>query len=265
LYFSIAVMGTVILTGANGSVGISTTEHFLKEFPNRTLVLTVRNTSDSDPHTARLRQIISRCPDAKASIHSLDLASLTDVQTFTAGISSQITKGELPKLTSIICSAFCWNLVKEAELTPDSLERTIQVNHISHVALVLRLLGHFAPEGGRIVLFSSSVHIPGASPMEKYPPEIPADLDELVQPKNDADYQGRGFQRYAISKLVVTMWLYALNRYLEKVSSSVFLFSFDGKQDIIISSLGFDKQLKISSGPQNQHHHSCGHQSWKPD
>jgi hypothetical protein len=54
--------------------------------------------------------------------------------------------------------------------------------------------------------------------MEKYPPVIPSNLDELVKPVSDADKQGRGYQRYATAKLAITTWLYPLNRLLQKVS-----------------------------------------------
>ena len=54
--------------------------------------------------------------------------------------------------------------------------------------------------------------------MEKYPPSIPTDLGLLENPSVDDDKQGRGYQRYATSKLVLTTWMYALNRYIQKVS-----------------------------------------------
>lgn len=91
----------------------------------------------------------------------------------------------------------------------------MQVNHISHVALILQLLSSFG-DGGRVVLISSDSHWPGKNPMEKYPPSIPNDLNLLVRPTIDADKQGRGYHRYATSKLVLTTWMYALNRYLSK-------------------------------------------------
>jgi hypothetical protein len=53
--------------------------------------------------------------------------------------------------------------------------------------------------------------------MEKYPPIIPDNLDELIKPYCDDDKQGRGYHRYATGKLVITTWMYALNRYLQKV------------------------------------------------
>lgn len=70
------------------------------------------------------------------------------------------------------------------------------------------------------MLFSSDSHWPGKNGMAKYPPAIPDDLDLLVKPAADepVDCFGRGFLRYANSKLAIVMWMYTLNRALEKVS-----------------------------------------------
>ncbi|KAH9906074.1 putative short-chain dehydrogenase [Xylariomycetidae sp. FL2044] len=212
-------MGTVILTGANSSLAIPAAAHLLESYPDLTLVLAVRNSTESDVNTAKLREVLARFPDAKVSIFELDLADLANVRRFADQISSSVASGRLPPLKSIVCNAFYWNLVADPELTVDGYDRTLQVAHIGHAALVLRLLGHFAPDGGRIVLLSSVNHWPGkAGVMEKYPAEIPADLDALVHPQPDADREGRGNQRYGTSKLVVTTWMYALNRCLERQS-----------------------------------------------
>lgn len=106
--------------------------------------------------------------------------------------------------------------------TRDGYEKTFQVVHIAHAALVLRLLGTFSSDGGRIVLFSSDAHYPGKNSLEKYPPAIPNNLELLAKPAADdpPDNLGRGFQRYAESKLAVVMWMYTLNRYLETVCCS---------------------------------------------
>ena len=212
--------GTIIITGANGSLAIPAIKYLLANYPGYDAVLTVRNASDADVHTEKLRKILAQFPDAKASIHELDLANLSNVHTFASKIISEVAEGKIPPLTSIICNAYYWNLVDAAKLTGDGYERTFQVIHISHAALVLRLLGSFGSHGGRVVLFSSDAHISGKNGLEKYPPKIPSDLDLLVHPAVDvpSDNFGRGFQRYAVSKLAVVMWMYALNRYLQKVS-----------------------------------------------
>ncbi|KAI1645179.1 putative short-chain dehydrogenase [Daldinia loculata] len=189
--------GTVILTGANGSVGIPAAEQLLKD------------------NTQNLRQVIARYPDAKASIYQVDLANLSAVHEFASKISKAVETGEYPALKSIICCASYWNLVGDSELTTDGYDKTLQVGHIAHVALVLRLIGSFASDG-RIVLFSSIGHYRKPNAMTSYLPDIPDDVDQLNHPPASEDKKGRGFQRYANSKLVITTWMYPLNRYLQQ-------------------------------------------------
>ncbi|KAL7624892.1 hypothetical protein AAE478_004106 [Parahypoxylon ruwenzoriense] len=208
--------GTIIITGANGSLAIPAVRHLLAKHPDYTAVLTVRNTEDTDPNTKRLRETIAGFPKAQASIRQLDLANLPAVHDFAGTIAAEVAEKKLPPLAAIVCNAYYWNLAGDPEFTPDGYEKTIQVNHISHVALVLRLLGSFGAEGGRIVLFTSDGHFPGKNGLEKYPAAIPEDLDSLLKASPDADKLGRGFNRYANSKLAILMWGYALNRYLEK-------------------------------------------------
>ena len=212
--------GTIIITGANSSLAIPAIQHLLTQRPDCTLIGTVRNASDVDTNTALLRKTISNFPSAKASIRELDLSSLSAVQSFTSSVASEISSRKLPPLTAIICNAYSWNLNAPLQTTEDGYEKTFQVSHLAHVALVLRLLNSFGPSGGRIVLFSSDSHWPGKSSLAKYPPAIPDDLDLLVKPAADesVDNFGWGFLRYANSKLAIVMWMYALNRALEKVN-----------------------------------------------
>ncbi|CEN62934.1 hypothetical protein ASPCAL09562 [Aspergillus calidoustus] len=200
--------GTIIITGANGSLATPATELLLSKYPDYTLILTGRN-----PETIRTTKAAKN-----VSIRKLDLSDLSAVHEFATSIASEIQAGTLPPLASIICNAYYWNLRSAPETTTDGLERTFQINHIAHATLVLRLLGQFDREaGGRVVLFSSDAHWPGKNGLEKIPPAIPDDLTALVVPEQDekADVMGRGFQLYANSKLAIVMWMYALNRHLE--------------------------------------------------
>ena len=212
-------MGTVIVTGANGSLAIPAVQHLLTNYPDHVAVLAVRDSSDTDANTKRLRNTIAQYPHAQTSIHELDLTNLSAVHDFASTIATKIAEGTLPPLASIICNAYYWNLVRDVEVTGDGYEKSFQVTHVAHVALVLRLLGSFASDGGRVVLLSSDTHWPGKNSLEKYPPAIPNDLELLVKPAaaEPAENFGRGYQRYAVSKLAVVMWMYALNRHLEKV------------------------------------------------
>ncbi|RYP30975.1 hypothetical protein DL767_005982 [Monosporascus sp. MG133] len=194
--------GTVTLTGANGSAGLHAAEHLLKSYPQFTAIFTVRNASSADPNTNTLREVISRYPDSRASVQEVDNANLAAVHEFADTISAAIAAGQYPPLKSIICNASYWNLVTDPELTVDGYEKTIQNGHIAHVALVLRLVDSFAPDGGRIVLVSSVGHYRVKTHMSPFLPEIPDDIDQLIRPAPDTDKKGRGFQRYSTTKLI---------------------------------------------------------------
>lgn len=197
-------------------MGIPAADHLLQKYPEYTVIFTVRDASDDDINTKTLRDTISKHPDSKASVLALDLASLSGVHDFADNIIAGIQSGKYPRLAAIVCNAYYWNLIGDPEFTEDGYDKTIQVSHISHAALVLRLLESFDARGGRIVLISSDSHWPGKNAMEKYPPSID-DVENLVNPTVDDDKQGRGYQRYATAKLAITTWMYSLNRRLEKV------------------------------------------------
>ncbi|KAL8798612.1 MAG: hypothetical protein Q9182_006524 [Xanthomendoza sp. 2 TL-2023] len=195
--------GTYIITGANGSLAIPAIKYLLTKYPNSTLIATVRNADETDLNTRSLRNTLNAFPQANTFIRQLDLTLLSSVHDFAKSIAADISSGKLPPLSAIICNAYYWNLVKPIEITEDGYEKCFQVSHLSHVALVLRLLGSFGLSGGRIVLLSSDAHKPGANGLAKYLPAIPDDLEQLVKPAADVpvDNFGKGFLRYGNSKL----------------------------------------------------------------
>ncbi|CAG8979680.1 hypothetical protein HYALB_00003911 [Hymenoscyphus albidus] len=209
--------GTIIITGANGSLAVPSVEYLLSHYPDYTAILTVRNTSDSDENTARLKQTIARFPKATTSIRKLDLSSLADVQEFATTISSEIATGSLGKIAAVICNAYIWSINDGLRFSQDKYELSFAVNHLAHMSLVLRLLGSFRSDG-RIVFLASDAHYPGKNGLEKYPPGIPDNIELLVKPEPDTagEEVGRGFQRYGNSKLAVIMGTYELNRRLQQ-------------------------------------------------
>lgn len=182
----------------------------------------MRNASAWDTNTRRLQEISAPFKDC-VFIRSLDLADLSAVHSFAHSLAAEIASGTVPPLSSIICNAFYWNLSGPPELSIDGFEKSFQVNHLAHAALILRLLGSYATNA-RILVFASDAHYPGKNSLEKYPPGLPGvneqngddDWDSLIQSRNikESDYMGYGFQRYANSKLATVAWMYALNRRL---------------------------------------------------
>ncbi|TEY52431.1 hypothetical protein BOTCAL_0258g00010 [Botryotinia calthae] len=208
--------GTVLLTGANSSLAIPSIEYLLTKYPNYTAVLTVRNPSDEN--TQRLREILSNFPEDRSTIHTLDLGSFAAVESFAGVIEADITAGRLPPLAAIICNAFTWSISDGLKFTSDGYESSMAVNHLAHLAIVLRLLGSFRPDGGKIVILGSDSHYPGKSGLEMFPPNLPEDLELLVHPAPDKSGEevGRGFQRYGLSKAAAIMGMYQLNKRLSK-------------------------------------------------
>jgi NAD(P)-dependent dehydrogenase (short-subunit alcohol dehydrogenase family) len=222
-------MGTVLLTGANSSLGLPAVEHLLSTYPSYTAILTVRNTTSSDPNTAKLLAIVAKYPDAKVQLRKLDLSTNADVAAFTADLNAEIACGVVPRIAAIVCNAMTWSLGEGVKYSSDGVELSMAVNHIAQLGLVLRLLRSMetAPGKGRIVFLSSEAHEPKSAAFEVYPPTIPSDLEEWRKPGEDkaGEEVGRGFYRYGVSKLAAVMCSYALARRIKAVSYHVLVHS----------------------------------------
>ncbi|KAF4980497.1 hypothetical protein FZEAL_3508, partial [Fusarium zealandicum] len=207
--------GTVIITGANGSLALGFVEHILSAYPSYTLLATVRD--ETDANTAKLAQIIKASQSPRAHIEALDLGSLAKARSFADALAGRVARGELPPIKALVCNAFTWSL-SEQVFTADGLERTFQVGHLSHYLLVLKLVGSMAADG-RIVLLGSAVHYPeNPNPLSKLVARLPDHLGLLVKPEPDQPGQehDRGFQRYGTTKLANVMLMHDLNDMLEK-------------------------------------------------
>lgn len=214
--------GTVIITGANGSLGTAFVQHFLVTYPEHTLICTVRNAAKEDQNTTNLKSLIANRPDSKAQIEQLDLGSLASVRAFTDRISEQITTKKIPRISAIVCNAFAWSL-NGVKFTDDGMETSFQVSHLSHYLLVLRLLGSMDAETGRIVILGSEAHDPDRpNPLTKLLARFPDDVEELVKPAADKpeEVHDRGFQRYGTSKLANVIFMQDLNKRLQAVRNS---------------------------------------------
>lgn len=216
--------GTVLITGANGTLGLEFVRALLTSHPQYTLVGTVRNPSpETDPNTASLMQIVKEHPAAKVHIHALDLGKLADVRSFANKLSGQIAQGELPRISAIVCNAATWSLEAGLRFTSDDLEATFQICHLSHYLLVLKLLGSMDMKSGRIVMLGSITHYPEKpNPLSAFRPEIPADIECLVRPKPDqpGEAHDRGYQRYGTAKLSNVTFMDDLNKRLQAVCQS---------------------------------------------
>ena len=213
--------GTVIITGANGSLALGFVEAFLKSYPRHTLIATVRNTSpEKDSNTAKLKQLVSRFPGAKVLIEALDLGKLSSVRSFADSISLRVSSKELPRISAIVCNAATLSLEAGQKFTSDGYEATFQICHLSHYLLIVKLLGSMDTKTGRIVTLGSITHYPEKpNPLSSLRPQIPDDIKELVKPGPDPPglAHDRGFQRYGTAKLANVILANDLNRRFQAV------------------------------------------------
>ena len=102
--------GSIIFTGANGSLANPAIKYLLTKYPSYTVILTVRDASDADVNTKRLRNTLTPYTDAKIFYRVLDLSDLSAVTSFTNTVATKISTGKIPRLSSIICNAYFWDL-----------------------------------------------------------------------------------------------------------------------------------------------------------
>jgi NAD(P)-dependent dehydrogenase (short-subunit alcohol dehydrogenase family) len=212
--------GTVVITGANGSLALGFVEALLSRYPQHTLIATVRNNSpEKDLNTAELVKIISRYPNSKVSVEVLDLGELSSVRTFAQKLAGLVVSKKIPRITAIVCNAATLSLEAGQKFTSDGYEATFQVCHLSHYLLILMLLDSIDPTSGRIVILGSITHYPEKSnPVSSLGPCFPENLEELVKPTPDplSLVHDRGFQRYGTAKLANVTFALDLNERLKR-------------------------------------------------
>lgn len=241
--------GTIILTGANGSLGFWVAYNLLRSYPSYFAILTVRNDSPKDDNTSKLREMASTVKSAQFSIEAVDLASLSNVRLFANSVTKRISSGKLPPISAVICNAFNWSLDGQKN-SLDGLDLCFQVSHLSHFLLVLKLLGSMDINTGRIVLIGSEAHdSKNTNAFNTLGAGLPENLEELVAPTADKPGKelARGFQRYANAKLATVMFMHMLNGKLLEV----WIFKFPDSEDYKLT----------AAEPIFEAHYSCGYKS----
>ncbi|KAL2808896.1 hypothetical protein BJX63DRAFT_439088 [Aspergillus granulosus] len=212
--------GTVLLTGANGTLALGFVEALLAQHPQYTLVATVRNASpEKDPNTAQLMQLIAKHPRADVHVETLDLGSMAGVRSYAEKLAARVSSKELPRISAIVCNAATWSLEAGQRSTSDGYEASFQVNHLAQYLLVMKLLGSMNTTSGRIVMLSSMLHYPEKrNPLSSLVARIPENMEEILKPGPDPAglVHDRGIQRYGTSKLANVIFTEDLNRRLQQ-------------------------------------------------
>jgi NAD(P)-dependent dehydrogenase (short-subunit alcohol dehydrogenase family) len=139
---------TVIVTGANSGLGLSTARELARA--GASVVLACRDAGKGERALADVRQA-ARAADA-VRLESLDLADLASIRAFADRID-----GENAGLDLLVNNAGV--MAPPRRLTVDGFESQLGTNHLGHFALTGRLLGALGRAGRpRVVTVSSAVH-----------------------------------------------------------------------------------------------------------
>ena len=178
-----------VVTGSNTGLGYDTARVLAGR--GAQVVMAVRDTGKGDAAAARIRRL---SPDAKVTVHKLDLGSLASVKQAGAELAAAY-----PRIDLLINNAGVMYPPKST--TADGFELQFGTNHLGHFALTGLLLGNLLEvDGSRVVVVSSIAH------------NIRAKIDF-----DDLQWEQRKYDRvasYGQSKLANLMFAYDLQRRL---------------------------------------------------
>jgi NAD(P)-dependent dehydrogenase (short-subunit alcohol dehydrogenase family) len=205
--------GTVLLTGANSGLGAAFAERMLDLTSDAYFLFPVRNPADKSC------QKLAERVKSRGAVSQLDLSSLANVRAFAQDINAQVASGQIPRLRTVFLNAATMQL-KGLQYGADGYEKAFTVNYMANFLLTLLLLQSMDHEVGRIVLVSSSAA--DAKPYLSKTYDVPE--EHFVEPELAAkpvagktkEGFGDGMRRYGLSKLMSLMFMYELQRRLDR-------------------------------------------------
>lgn len=192
---TISLVGkTVLVTGSNVGLGLGCVQHFLKLRPSR-LIMAARSLENAEKVAKGLR---TQFPETKIEVWKLDMASFDSVQAFAARCEQELDRLHVAVLNAALGKS-------KFELTGEGPkhETTMFVNYLATALLVLLLIPKMKPTAsssgpGRLTVITSDASLgvkledPGEGSL----------LDSFDRPE-----KFDGFQQYANSKLLITMFI----------------------------------------------------------
>lgn len=173
-----APKGTIVVTGANGTLGTGILQHIFKSTElssNYSGIYTVRKAATA----SHLKNTLNNAPDIHCyQTLDLDLGSIASVREAAENINNQVAKEEISPIRALILNAGyqehttlvsgllaccvqedCWTLVLTGKtMSKDNYDLSWQVNYLANLLLSLLLLQSMDKEKGRILIVGSWSH-----------------------------------------------------------------------------------------------------------
>ena len=148
---------------------------------------------------------------------AVDMSSLASIRAFASSLSALIDSGTLPRIRALICAAAVMQ-VGGKQVTEDNMEATCQVNYLANFLLVLLLLPMMRRDCRIIFLTSNLILDEGdfrgakVARFDEFATKLP---DPVVQEMGRGKAFSEGTARYAISKVLLSMFAAELQRRLD--------------------------------------------------
>jgi NAD(P)-dependent dehydrogenase (short-subunit alcohol dehydrogenase family) len=192
-----------LVTGATSGLGLELARLLLAD-PSARLIVGARRPAEA----TALRSLAA---GDRLEILPLDLASLASTRAFARSVVSRLGS---ERLASLAANAGL-QIVRETRVTIDGYEETFQANWLSHAALFDGLRPCLAP-GAPVVITASGTHDPADAGARRFGFRggIYPGIDRVARGEldNGVSQKQQGMDRYATSKLVAILHVYALAR-----------------------------------------------------
>jgi NAD(P)-dependent dehydrogenase (short-subunit alcohol dehydrogenase family) len=184
---------TVLVTGSNVGLGLECARHFLSLHPSQ-LIMGVRSLQKGEAAASSLRV---EFPDAKIQVWQLDMESFRSVQAFATRCEQELDRLHVAVLNAALGKERFERVEEGARH-----ETTIQVNYLSTALLATLLIPKLKPSAsssgpGRLSIVTSDSAL-GVNLKDHNESRL---LDSFDRPE-----KFDGFQQYALSKLLITMF-----------------------------------------------------------
>ncbi|MFN4014040.1 MAG: SDR family NAD(P)-dependent oxidoreductase [Reyranella sp.] len=191
-----------LVTGGTSGIGLELVRLLLADPANRVIVGARR------PAAGALRAVAD---EDRLEILPLDLASLASTVAFADAVLARLADD---RLASLAANAGIQSVAGK-RMTVDGYEETLQANWLAHALLIERLLPVLAA-GAPVVFTASGTHDPanGAARLFGFRGGVYPGIDRVAKGDLDASASEKqlGLDRYATSKLVAILHVYALAR-----------------------------------------------------
>ncbi|OTA97029.1 hypothetical protein M434DRAFT_392210 [Hypoxylon sp. CO27-5] len=228
---STTLKGTIVLTGANGSLGTCIVAKIASSYELASNYYGIYAVRDSSSAPALLKALQPRQKSISHSheVISLNLERLENVREVATNINNRVSKGEIPAIRALVLNA--GYLEHEQQTWVDGgLDATWAVNYLSQWLLTLLLLRSMDRENGRIVVLGSHLHDPydefnsgvmgGYFDDDKWKTFLTDSIEPIAKGtwssrQEDPSWQG-GLRRYGASKLCLAMMIGELQQRLNE-------------------------------------------------